>query len=536
MKCILFTCVCGEEYLLKEAAWGRTAKCRKCGQLFRTPMPDAAGRISSLRCGLCANDVTIGDEATADIPCSCGATLKAPHVVIVDERQPLAEQSKEAHRQVAKLLAASRPVRDREATAVHVAGSKPQPASTPAANRPPQATPPHNVAAERPKPPSAAPRPTPAAVAVPPSAPAPAAPSAQPPATPRPAVSSMLPTLPASPPPVPQTSVPSVPSLPSQQPPPTPGAFTPPALPASTAGGKPPPVPGPAATPATPAAHNGMSPPPVPRMPLTPPTIPTSMPRRLTPRQRKWIGGAAAGLVAAFAVMLLLDLMQRRPSRQVRLAAQWETGSEKSGWSELETLQVRLTIENLSSKPIFIEGTPDELFEAEKKPESQQDSGTSGSAKSPFLERVFEQAAKDAMGDMEGFEGFEQFADPDAPSPRSTFRLQVAVGDQDKWNALSPHQIREDRGEASDQGPQMRFPTYGSSGWTIAPDGVLQLIVPVNSRPKGDPPQYGLGRRNAGPIPAAVRVRAVRATDKARLPELTVAVPADLSQAWTKES
>jgi hypothetical protein len=474
MKCILFTCVCGEEYLLKEAAWGRTAKCRKCGQVFRTPMPDAAGRIASLHCGLCGNDVAVGDEATADILCSCGATLKAPHVVTVDERQPLAEQSKEAHRQVAKLLAASRPAQERRT-------------------------------------------------------------SARPPATPRPAVSPTLPSPPASPPPLPQTPAPS---SASQQPPPTPGAFTPPALPASNAGGTPPPVPGPAATPATPAAHHGMSPP-VPSLPLTPPAIPTRMPRPLSPRQKKWIGGIAAGLVAAFAVFFLLNLVLSSPSRQVRLAAQWETGSEKSGWSELETLQVRLTIENLSSKPIFIEGTPDELFEAEKKPESQQDSGTSGSAKSSFLERVFEQVAKDAMDDMDdmtGFEGFEEFADADAPSPTSIFAMQVAVGDQDKWNALSPHQIREDRGEPSDQGSQMRFPTYGSSGWTIAPDGVLQLIVPVNARPKGDQPQHGFARRNAGPIPASVRVRAVRATDKARLPELTVAVPADLTQAWTKES
>ncbi len=276
--------------------------------------------------------------------------------------------------------------------------------------------------------------------------------------------------------------------------------------------------------------------PPVPSLPLTPPAIPTRMPRRLTPRQKKWIGGAATGLVAAFAVFFLLNRVLSSPSRQVRLAAKWETGSEKSGWSELETLQVRLTIDNLSSKPIFIEGTPDELFEAEKKPESQQDSGTSGSAKSSFLERVFEQVAKDAIDDMTGFEGFEEFADADVPSPTSIFAMQVAVGDQDKWKALSPRQIREDRGEASDQGSQMRFPTYGSPGWTIAPDGVLQLIVPVNARPKGDQPQYGFARRNAGPIPASVRVRAVRAIDKARLPELTVAVPAELSQAWTKES
>ena len=100
MKSILLTCLCGKEYLLKEATWGREAKCSRCERRFAVPVPNEHGRVAQMRCAHCQEVVDVPEPcATGSVTCHCGLTLVVPAVVDVDPDTPRDERYRQARRQ-----------------------------------------------------------------------------------------------------------------------------------------------------------------------------------------------------------------------------------------------------------------------------------------------------------------------------------------------------------------------------------------------------------------------------------------------------
>jgi hypothetical protein len=229
--------------------------------------------------------------------------------------------------------------------------------------------------------------------------------------------------------------------------------------------------------------------------------------------------------VVAVALLLVFAGLGDNPAKQIRLAAEWKTGTQQIMFSEMDTLQVRLDIENRTEEPVFIQPTTDELFESKEDTDRDRSSRSSSSdRKRSFMDRLAEQSMKEAMEEME------------EAMPKNVFRLQVAVGGEKQWAPLSPHNWELHREGNRDEGPEISFDMFMGPGWTIPPRESLHLAIRVAARPKGGGYGPTFGTVKAGETPDAIRVRAVRAPEGARVPELVVPVPEDIRKAWSKES
>jgi hypothetical protein len=492
-------------------------------------MPGADGRVSERECPACGCAVALGDHlpSSQDLRCSCGQTLKVPRVVTVSQGLPLAKRLEEARRQVAAVdVAAGTRQSQSTAEGPPEAGAEPPvaprqstPSSAPRRTKTPAASGPSTAPHEQTGPPSPAARKTTGVMPGPrPSR------SATPPEVPPQSPSDLVFS-----PPVPAGSVAAVAAT---APPALPAAAVPPALPAAGTVQVPPPLPV-SSIPVTERslAPSGLGvPPPVPSALDLPPAVPGALVRRMSRSSRAWVWTTVAGIgfvalvVAAF---FMSGVSGNSAAKQIGLSAEWTTGTEQSMYGATDTLEVRLSVKNRSAKPVLIQPTADELFVSPVT--SNRDGNGSAPASGPkpsYWERLAAQGMEEALGGME------------SAMPKNAFRIQIAVGNEQRWDPVSPMYLRQDSaGESADASAEPVFDMYAGEGWTIPGNGTLQLVLRVGVRPRGQPDGFrATAGTKPGEVPAAVRIRAVRAPANDRLPELTERVPEDIRQSWSSAS
>ena len=540
MRRMLLACACGKEYLLKEPTWGRPAKCTQCSRVFHIPEPEADGRIASRKCPVCGQVVEIPDGVrTGKVTCPCNQELKIPFVSEVDGEQPLVEQFADAHRQLRQYLhetvSAHAAALDASASVAAETSAQAAPSPDPEAAAPDASQPPRQVTTSlsqgiaefggQPGLMAAPPTSAPGAVAKPASP----EPESGPVSTISEAPPAVAPPLPVTTPPVVSAAPPRLPAGPAPTvgasvPPPQPEMFAPPPVPDTSA------IP-PAVPPSGDAVADGTMPPPMPTMPSLPPSAGPGLVARLKgelngPR-RTWIIGGASAAVILVVLLIVVSVVGSSPSRQLGLSADWSIETNDTPYQQTRALQIRLHLENKTSRPISIEPIMQDPFEVKDDPANEKPSMMERMA----MRKMEEEMARDMRKMEEEMARNMGIALDDVP--KYSFQLQAAIGSNENWRALNRMGWRA---EIEGQRPDSGNIFFGGSGWTIPAKKTLTLVIDVANQSKPNPERsFGQPRTpQPGQDPGVFRVHAVRQPKNTHLSEFTSSPRNEILSEWTQ--